>query len=210
MKRIVDLTLPLQNGMRGVNIEPAMRLESDGWNANTLKLYSHCGTHMDAPGHFLADGAGLDSVSLDKCIGPAHVVDVTPVRPAERITLGHLGQWQERIQTGDRVLVRTDWSHRHGTAEYRNQLPPIELELARWLVERGVVLIGVEPPSVADVNRVEELTAVHRVLLEAGMVIVEGLCNLDQLRSETVELTVLPLKVAGGDGAPARAVAIEP
>jgi arylformamidase len=209
MKRIVDLTLPLESGMRGVAIEPARRLEADGWNATTLHLYSHCGTHMDAPRHFLGDGATIDLLPPEVCIGPARVVDLTPVRPRERITVERLGSWQQEIRPGDRLLMRTDWSRRHGTPEYRDQLPRIDLQLAHWLVDHGVVLLGVEPPSVADVNSPEELTAVHRVLLEAGVIVVEGLANLDQLKSETVELIVLPLRVCGGDGAPVRAVAIE-
>ena len=209
MKRIVDLTLPLEPGMRGVAIEPFRRLEVDGWNATTLTLYSHCGTHMDAPRHFLPDGATIDRLPLEVCIGPARVVDLTPVQPRERITVERLGRWQQEIRPGDRLLIRTDWSRRHGTPAYRDQLPPIDVALAHWLVDRGVRLIGVEPPSVADVNNSEELTAVHRVLLEAGVVIVEGLTGLDALRSETVEFIVLPVRVRDGDGAPARAVAIE-
>ncbi len=209
MKRIVDLTLPLEPAMRGVEIQQAKTIQTHGWNATTLTLYSHCGTHMDAPRHFLPGGATIDSLPLRTCIGPARVVDLTPVKPRERITVQRLGSWRERIRPGDRLLIRTDWSSRHGTPQYRDELPPIDPELARWLVDRGVALLGVEPPSVADVNSFDELTSVHRVLLEAGVVIVEGLANLAQIDSETVELIVLPLRVRGGDGAPVRAVAIE-
>lgn len=209
MRRIVDLTLSLETGMRGVGIEAARVLERDGWNATTLTLYSHCGTHMDAPRHFLPDGDGIDSLSLSRVIGPARVVDLTPVEPRERITVERLGPAQHEIRRGDRLLLRTDWSRRHGTPEYREQLPRIDLSLARWLVERGVVLLGVEPPSVADVNDREELTAVHKVLLTGGVTVVEGLANLSEITSDVVELIVLPLKVSGGDGAPVRAVAIQ-
>jgi kynurenine formamidase len=76
-------------------------------------------------------------------------------------------------------------------------------------VDRGVVLLGVEPPSVADVNNMEELTAVHRVLLEAEIVIVEGLVHLDQLTSPVVQFIALPLRIPGCDGSPVRAVAVE-
>ena len=74
---------------------------------------------------------------------------------------------------------------------------------------RKVALVGVEPPSVADVNSVEELTVVHRILLGGNVVIVEGLAHLDQLRREVVEFIALPLKIVGGDGCPVRAIAIE-
>lgn len=221
VKRFIDLTLPLDPDLRGVAIEPARTIERNGWNATTLSLYSHCGTHMDAPRHFLPEGATIDSLPLAACIGPARVVDLTPVRPRERITVERLGPRREEIRPGDRLLLRTDWSRPPtwwdkksphpwvGAPEYRDQLPRIDLELARWLVDRGVVLLGVEPPSVADVNNREELTAVHRVLLEAGVVVVEGLANLAQIRRPTFELLVLPLAVRGGDGAPVRAVAVE-
>ena len=69
--------------------------------------------------------------------------------------------------------------------------------------------LGVEPPSVADVNNLEELTSVHNVLLGAGIIIVEGLTNLDQIQNEKVTFMALPLKIARGDGAPVRALAIE-
>ena len=70
-------------------------------------------------------------------------------------------------------------------------------------------MLGVEPPSVADVNNLEEVTRIHRILLEGGVVIVEGLANLSALTKPKVTLIALPLKIAAGDGAPARAVAIE-
>ena len=81
--------------------------------------------------------------------------------------------------------------------------------MARWCVEKGVRVLGVEPPSVADVNDIEELTAVHKVLLAGGVIIVESLVNLDQIREDKVTFMAFPLKVAGGDGAPVRALAIE-
>lgn len=209
MRRIIDLTLTLEPGMWGVDIHQATTLEVGGWNAKRLELYSHCGTHVDAPRHFIPEGGTVDVIDLSACIGPARVVDLRPIRPRELITVEHLGTAAEAIGKGDRLLLRTDWHKRYGTPEYRDALPRVHLELADWLVDRGVALLGVEPPSVADVNDYEEVVSVHRVLLDAGVVIVEGLANLDQIESETVDLTVLPLKVLDGDGAPARVVAIE-
>ena len=88
--RIIDLSLPINNDMPGVEIAPARRLEEDGWNATTLSLYSHCGTHMDAPRHFLPDGDTLDRQALDVVIGQAMVVDLTPTTPKELISVEHL------------------------------------------------------------------------------------------------------------------------
>ena len=92
---------------------------------------------------------------------------------------------------------------------YRDELPRISLELAHWLVDKRVGMIGVEQASVADVNNRQELTEVHRTLFEGGVLIVEGLANLDQLTQPEVEFIALPLNLPGIDGSPVRAIAIE-
>lgn len=207
--RVIDLTLPISREMPGVAIRTARQLDVDGWNATTLELYSHAGTHMDAPRHFLPDGNTLDQQSLDIVCGPAIVVDLTPVEPRELIGVEHLSPIADRVKPYCRILLRTDWYQRYGTDDYRNALPRISRELATWLVDRHVALIGVEPPSVADVNHLPELTEVHQTLFRGNVVIVEGLAYLDQLRSTTVEFIALPLKILGGDGSPVRAIAIE-
>jgi kynurenine formamidase len=120
-----------------------------------------------------------------------------------------LGSLVDSIEPGARLLFRTDWHKRFGTAEYRNELPRISLELAQWLVKQQVALIGVEPPSVADVNNKQELTEVHQTLFRGNVLIVEGLAHLDQIAAREVEFIALPMKITGGDGSPVRAIAIE-
>ena len=203
----VDLTRPIDDKMPGVTISPARTIEQNGWNATTLSFYSHSGTHMDAPCHFIHHGANLMDQNLHDIIGPAKVIDLTPVKPHERLTVEKLGTWVNRIDEGDRLLFRTDWYHQYPGDDYRHALPRISQQLADWLVEKKVAMIGVEPPSVADVNNIDEVTQVHRTLFRGGVTIVEGLVNLDQLDAEIVDLTVLPLPIVGGDGCPVRAVA---
>jgi predicted dehydrogenase/kynurenine formamidase len=208
-RRVVDLSLPVDNHLRGASISPAKSIAVEGWNATTLTLYSHCGTHMDAPVHFLDGGATLDAQSLDTCCGDALVLDLTPTSPGELITVASIENAMGNAVLGKRLLLRTDWHKRLGTPEYRDRLPRISIELAHWLVQKGVRLIGVEPPSVADVNAIKELTDVHQALFRGGVTIVEGLANLDQLTSRLVTFIALPLKITGGDGCPVRAIAIE-
>jgi len=207
--RIVDLSLTITPEMPGVEIAPAKRLETDGWNAATLALYSHCGTHMDAPRHFLPAGATIEQTPLEKTIGLARVVNLAPVEPRQLHTVAAFAEHEAEIAPGSRLLLRTDWSKRYGTPEYRNSLPRISIELAEWLVQKQVALIGVEPPSVADVNNLAEVREVHEILLSGGVTIVEGLTNLDQLRQSVVQFLAIPLKWSQGDGSPVRAIAIE-
>lgn len=207
--RIIDLSLPITNDMPGVAISTAKRIETDGWNASTLQLYSHAGTHMDAPRHFLPTGATIDQQDLSVLVGEAIVVNLAPAAPKQLFRAEDLHEVVDQVTPGCRLLLRTDWHHRYGMPEYRNELPRVSLELAHWLVEKQVGLIGVEPPSVADVNNAAELTEVHQTLFRGGVVIVEGLANLDQLTQSRVQFVALPLKVIEGDGTPVRAIAWE-
>jgi predicted dehydrogenase/kynurenine formamidase len=208
-RRVIDLSLPINASMRGVAVRPAKSSEHDGWNATTLELYSHAGTHMDAPVHFLPSGPTLEQQDLSVCCGPARLVNLAPAAPGQLHTSHDIIQVLGDVYPGDRLLLRTDWHKRFGTSEYRDQLPRISIELAQWLVDRGVAMIGVEPPSVADVNNLQELTEVHQALFRGGILIVEGLAYLDKLTSDEVEFIALPLRIVGGDGCPVRAVAIE-
>jgi len=210
MPRIIDLTLTLQPGMRGFESEPKFRFEREGWNASTLHLYSHCGTHMDAQVHFAAGPETIDQHPLERCMGAAWVVNLAGIAPRSLIELSHLGKVAAQFSPGDSLLLRTDWSrHVADPAIYRDGLPRISEGLARWCLEKAVKLLGVEPPSIADVNNQPELTLIHQILLGGKVVIVEGLTNLDQLQAERVFFVALPLKPLAGDGCPCRAIAIE-
>jgi kynurenine formamidase len=164
---------------------------------------------MDAPVHFLPSGSTLEQQDLSICCGLARLVNLAPSAPGQLHTSQDIIQALGEVYPGDRLLLRTDWHKRYGTSEYRDQLPRISIELAQWLVDREVAMIGVEPPSVADVNNLQELTEVHQTLFRGGILIVEGLAYLDKLTSDEVEFLALPLRIVGGDGCPVRAVAIE-
>ncbi len=209
-QRVVDLSLTVDANMPGVDVSTAKTIDKDGWNATTLRLYSHAGTHMDAPRHFLGgEGANIDNQDLSVCVGPARVINLSSVQPSQSIGVREFLDAAGGVSEHDRLLIRTDWYKRYGTDVYRNRLPRISLELAEWLVSQRVALLGVEPPSVANVNDMEELTSVHQTLFRGGVLIVEGLAHLDKLSQEWVQFIALPLKIAGGDGCPVRAIAIE-
>ena len=208
--RIVDLTLTLRDGMRGVSFEQAKSVERDGWNARTLHLYSHAGTHMDAQTHFGAGTGTIDRTPLQRCMGWAWVVSLDGLADKSLITVKHLGAVATKLAPGEALLLRTGWSqHVDQPQHYRDNFPRVADELAHWCVERQVNILGVEPPSVADVNNPEELTRIHKILLAANIIIVEGLTNLCALTREKVFFIAAPLKIENGDGCPCRAFAIE-
>ncbi|MCO8121971.1 cyclase family protein [Stieleria sp. TO1_6] len=208
--KIFDLTLRLEKGLRGVDYESKYTLQRDGWNARTLHLYSHCGTHMDAPFHFGAGSQTIDQIPIADCFGPAWVVPLDGLADRTPITVDHLGPVAENAIPGDAILLRTLWSRHVGDPDhYRDHFPPISPELGRWMADRQIRMVGVEPPSVGDVNDLPAVTEIHQILLGAGIIIVEGLTGMEQLSDPKCLFGAMPLKVADGDGAPCRAFAIE-
>ncbi|MEX0881885.1 MAG: cyclase family protein, partial [Cyclobacteriaceae bacterium] len=179
----IDLTQTIHPAMPGVAIREAKNLEKDGWNAVNIDLYSHSGTHMDAPVHFGVEGPTIDQMPLDRLMGTAKILDLTGVLPSSLIQLEDLGNLKETINPGDSLIIKTGWSKFSASdpEKYRNQLPRISENLARWLVEKGLNILAVEPPSVANVNDLQEVTLIHRILFSGRVIIVEGICNLDEI-----------------------------
>lgn len=207
--RIIDLTIPYQAEMRGFHSEVARSINKDGWNARTLSIYSHAGTHMDAPFHFGLEGT-IDEYAPQKFMGYAWILRLKDIQPGEKILIDHLQPLSNKIEKGDSLLIQTGWSkYQSDSSIYRDQLPRISLELAQWLVEKEIKILGVEPPSVADVNNLSELTEIHQLLFKGNIVIIEGLTNLDKILQNRIWIMAFPLKIKKGDGAPARVFAFE-
>jgi arylformamidase len=210
MSRFIDLSLTLRSGMRGVDWETSRTVERDGWNARTLHLYSHAGTHMDAQTHFAAGMETIDLIPLERCLGSAWVVDLPDTQPRALIEIADLRDIAARHRVGESLLFRTGWSrHVEDANLYRDQLPRLSESLAHWCVDHRVNIVGVEPPSIADVNDRDEVTRIHKILLGGNVTIVEGLTNLSAINESKVLFGAFPLKIAGGDGCPCRAFAIE-
>lgn len=171
-------------------------------NSSRISVCIHCGTHMDAPFHFCADGRTIDAISLDVCVGPAALVTNEHWTARAEIRVDHLEPHRATIADARRVVLRTGWDRRWGQPDYFTDHPVITAETAKWLVDLGVVLVGVDFPSV---DRPPYLT--HDVLLGNGLVIVENLTNLDAIPFEVFEFCAAPLAIVGRDGSPVRAFA---
>lgn len=209
MSSVVDLTMSYQENINGFSKTIAKTKDEDGWNGSTLTFYSHSGTHMDAPFHFNVGNQTIDEIPVSDFVGKAWVVDARHIGAKGMITIDDISNdIQKKFSSGDSLIIWTNWSQYAATSKYRDELPRISEEFAHWCVDNKVKMLAVEPPSVADVNNLEEVTKIHEILL-AGVVIIEGLTNIDQLKSNCVELIALPLKIKDGDGAPARVIAIE-
>ena len=206
---IIDLTLAYSPVISGFASELVKTLRHDGWNASNLYIYSHAGTHMDSPYHFEVNNERIDQIPVERFISKAHVVTIEINQPKQLITENDFASIEDKIQFGESIIVKTGWHQFVGTDRYRIDLPRISEAAAHWLVSKKINILAVEPPSVADVNNLTEVTKIHQILLGGNIIIVEGICNTDNLVTKTVELITLPLKIKDGDGAPARVIAIQ-
>ena len=211
MYMIVDLThtiapeMPVYPGTPSPSMEAACTVERDGYRETMLHMVSHTGTHMDAACHLLPGGETLDAMAPDRFCGNAAVVDVSHLGERGIITEELLRTRQEDLQQAEFVLFYTGWEQKWGKPDYFFAFPVMDEEAARFLVSCGMKGVGTDAISVDPVEMAH--LPVHRVLLGAGMVIVENL-RLQKLAGERrVRFYALPLKYRNADGAPVRAVA---
>jgi arylformamidase len=173
-------------------------------DALTLSAYSlgaHSGTHIDAPMHFVRDGASIDRVPLDRLIGPARVVEI-----ADNVQAIDAAELSRHAWRGaPRVLFRTRSSVRGwmSSPAFHRDFAYIAPDAAHLLADAGVLLVGIDYISAEQFGA--PAPRAHWALLGKGIPIVEGLA-LESVRTGEYDLIVLPLKVAGHEGAPARAV----
>jgi len=171
-------------------------------NVTRLEMGIHTGTHIDAPRHFLADGAPVDDIPLRRCVGPTWVVDL---RGVKRIGGNELDR-QEIPDGTERLLLKTDNSAlwREAGATFQEDFAALTRDGARWLVGSGISLVGIDYLSI---QRFDDPPDTHVELLRAGIVILEGL-DLSEAQAGSYTLYCLPLKLLGAEGAPARAVLV--
>jgi len=197
----IDLSVPIYDGMVNwpddppIEIKAIMHVEGgDMCTVSALKLGTHTGTHIDGPIHFLPGTPGTDSVPLQNLIGPARVIEIEDpgaVRWAElrKHNIGH----------SERLLFKTLNSQRcWNSSEFVSDFVSLAEDAANHLAELKTLAVGIDYLSMGSPE-------VHRTLLRAGVSIIEGL-NLSKVSPGEYELFCLPLRIRGGDGAPARAL----
>lgn len=202
----IDISVPLRNGM--VNwpgdapFERSSTLQianGDPCNLSQISTTAHIGTHMDAPRHYLVGAAGMEGVPIAASIGPARVIEI---RDPEAIRISELEP--HNLAKGERVLFKTGNSSRcWKTDHFLKKYIYIEPQTAQYLAKCGIQTVGVDYLSVGGFDSGGPET--HRILLQAGIWIIEGLM-LEHVEPGAYELVCLPLRIIGGDGAPARAV----
>ncbi|MGL9621713.1 cyclase family protein [Bradyrhizobium sp. U531] len=218
MRRMVDLSYILQNGMPvypvpwspAFEVTQLARHETEGRESRKIVVGTHCGTHIDAPRHFIPGGATVDQLPLEPFVGPATLIDFTDAKPMQEMGVS---EFERRVgdQHIDRLVMRFDWSDHWSTSKYYSCQPYISEDAAHWLVKRRVQLLGMDTPqadSPKNGRGTKRDSPVHKILLEAGIIKLEYMTNLKALGTEQFELIALPLNIQEGDGSPVRCIGI--
>jgi arylformamidase len=199
-----DVTVPLAPGVPvypedpPFSIEAVQRLGSAPCNVSRMSLTTHTGTHVDAPAHFLAGGGTVDQLPLEILMGKTRVVEVLA-----RERVGRADLEAHDLRDDIRVLLKTRMSGQMLKQAFQEDHVYLSRDAAVYLAQAGIKLVGFDYLSI-DRSGAEVFPA-HHVLLEAGVVILEGL-DLSEVSPGEYDMACLPLRVAGGDGAPARVV----
>lgn len=200
----VDVTVSLRDGMPHWPGDPACHIRKvvsmdDGavCNLTHLDLSAHTATHMDAPRHFIKDGATMEQMPLDAVIGSCRVIQLDC---QDQITPDDLRP--HNLRRGERILFRTRNSvESWNKGEFDRDFVSIRKDAAAYLVERGVRTVGVDYLSIGGFEK--DGVETHQIMLGAGIWVIEGL-NLSAIKPGRYDLICLPLKIEGADGAPCR------
>jgi arylformamidase len=202
---IYDVTVTLHDRMPTWDGEPpptrhpVKQIGVNGESAlvSVLTMGLHCGTHIDAPCHFIPGGAGVEALPIEALVGPCRVVEVAASPLVEPADLDPVAVGTERL------LLKTPSQHFWSDPSFRTDYVALSPASAAWLVRQRVRLVGIDYLSVDPYDA--DPATVHLTLLGAGIVVLEGL-DLRAVPPGDYDLAALPLKLAGADGAPARVV----
>jgi arylformamidase len=219
--RIVDLSPPVPQGFMGppstsIGVQFEVRKKPGYWQSAQVTMSLHTGCHVESALHCIEGGESIDQVALDRVIGSAVVLDLTPTDEQAILDTPDLERAVERlrgekIRPGDILLLRTDWAQRAiGTTRYFPCSPGLTEAAALWLVAQRPKCIGCdffEEPAARRPGWTADQFVVHRAILSAGIPLIEGLVNLKELPCR-VQFFAPFYYFAGIDSAPARAFAL--
>ena len=211
--KILDLTLSISDkiptfpGSPQPNFIPWENVKEDGYNLEVLFLSSHTGTHMDAPYHFLENGAKIHEISLKKLVSEAALIQCRKSSD-QSVTKTDIQKFEKKhgkIENFSSVIFYTGWQKNLQKKHYFTKNPGLSVSAAKYLALKKISLIGIDSPSI-DLGK-DSKFSVHQIFAKKGMLIVENLANLDKIKSPKFHLVVLPLKLKNATGSPVSAIA---
>jgi kynurenine formamidase len=211
--RIVDLSYPISSdmlvypGMERPVLRWLKRVNADGANLTRFEMTAHSGTHVDAPTHFVDGGVSIDEVPLGLLFGTAYLFRYSKEPAGQVIGLTELLDAGFDLPEGAIFVLHTGIEDYAGTRAFNERFPNPGDDLLSWLVSKKIKAYMTDAPAIDPVNTRD--SGNHHLILGEGIPIVENLCNLAQLPDDRgFVICALPIKLAGREGSPCRAVAL--
>jgi len=222
MPKIIDLSYDIEEGMATFNaswhprisVKQLGRIGFEGRETREIILGTHTGTHVDAPLHFLAGAESIENIKLETLIGPVTIFDMTHLGENQAVVVKML----ESFDITKRVLFKFGWGRYWGNKKFYQGYPFFSVEATQYLIDKGVELIGIDTPSPDDsrINLSGDVmgshmdSPIHKMFLGKNIVLVEYVANLDKVIDYNGwNIIVMPIRLKGADGAPARVCLIK-
>lgn len=204
LSHVVSANMPVYPGTEQPVLLTGCSLEADGFLEKKITLYSHTGTHVDAPAHLIHDGCTLNDLGVSHFIGSACVLHIGD-QQRDTIELDELRLLEKEIETADFLLIDTGWSKYWGKPQYFKGYPVLSPEAAHWLSLQQLKGVGFDAISADHPDTTDY--PIHHIILRNNTIIIENLTNLGVLPTLGINFSCLPIKFEDADGSPVRAVA---
>jgi arylformamidase len=222
MKRYVDLSGKVENGLWGYEVLPGLEriippaqvetiatVKENEFFASRITLSTITATYLESGSHIIEGAPNLDSYAITDFIRPAVVVRVPRQREKALVDAALLQKHAPGISRGDALIIDTGWGERWNTPGYVLSCPNLSRSAMEWALSKGISIFGCDVPCIEAAwseDSAQEKGGLLGMLFKAGGLLVAPLVNLDQVKADRGMLYCLPLKVAGTSGAPARVV----
>lgn len=211
----IDLTLTISQSIPTFPGSPKPQfivwstLKEDGYNLELLFLSSHTGTHLDAPYHFVKNGAKIHQIPLDRLLGNGILIKIKKGKN-KAISKNDLISFERKngnIPKHSSVFFHTEWQKNLKSDYYFTDNPGLSESATKYLISKEINLVGIDSPSI-DLGK-DKTFSVHKILAKNNILIVENLSNLNKISSKQFDFVILPLKLKDATGSPVRAIAIQ-
>jgi len=213
--KLIDLTLTISQSIPTFPGSPKTQfilwstLKEDGYNLELLFLSSHTGTHLDAPYHFVKNGAKIHQIPLNRLLGNGILIKIKKERN-QAITKNDIVSFERKngnIPKHSSIIFHTEWQKNLNTDFYFINNPGLSESAATYLVSKEINLVGIDSPNI-DLGK-DKTFSVHKIFAKNNILIVENLSNLNKISSKQFDFVILPLKLKDATGSPVRAIAIQ-
>ena len=205
LSHTISPDMPVYPGTNPPKFSIPCTIDKDGFTETEISIYTHTGTHIDAPAHILKDAKTLDHKAIHQFIGKACVLDLRSFH-GNTISIEDIIPFRSQIEKSEFIILNTGHSKLWGTDDYYKDYPVLSVDTAQWIADIKIKGIGADVISVDPIDEAD--LPIHKIFLRNSIIIIENLTNLEKVPEVNFIFSCFPLKIENADGSPVRAVAM--